>query len=138
MGEPGAGRRSAMVHGPVGDARLVNVRRDSGRSPSHDTPPRYPGPGPAGRSARDARDSCRGRRAAAAVDQMDAEAGRDSAPSAWHVVSVPFVCSTYGPGVVGGRVNEDSFIVVTATVRGGGRERRDERVSTAPDVRAFE
>lgn len=55
----------------------------------------------------------------AAVDQLDAEPGRDAAAAAWHAASVlRFFCSTYGGAVTGVRVNEDSFIVATATVPG--------------------
>ena len=55
----------------------------------------------------------------AAVDQLDGEPGRDAAAAAWHAASVVrFFCSIYGGVVTGVRVNEDSFIVVTATVPG--------------------
>ena len=55
----------------------------------------------------------------AAVDQLDAAAGRDAAAAAWHTASVvPLFCSTYGGAATGVRVNDDSFIVVTATVPG--------------------
>lgn len=91
----------------------------------------------------------------AAVDQL--ERGRDAAAAAWHAEPVVRrFCSTYGGVVAGVRVNEDSFIVVTATVPGdqvvevmiavgpdgvcackvnaaGGHG-----ASAAPDVRAFE
>ena len=93
----------------------------------------------------------------AAVDQLDAEPGRDAAAAAWHAASVVrFLCSTYGSAVTGVRVNEDSFIVVTATVPGGDvidvtiavgpdgtcackvSSADGQRASAAPDVRAFE
>ena len=55
----------------------------------------------------------------AAVDQLDAESGRDAAAAAWHALSVVrFFCSTYGGAVTGVRVNEDSFVVIAATVPG--------------------
>ena len=93
----------------------------------------------------------------AAVDQLDAEPGRDAAAAAWHAASVVrLFCSTYGGSVTGVRVNEDSFIVLRAEVPGddvidvtiavgpdgtcackvsGGD---GHRASAAPDVRAFE
>ena len=50
---------------------------------------------------------------------MEAEPGRDAAAAAWHAASVVrFFCSTYGGAVTGVRVNEDSFVVVAATVPG--------------------
>ena len=53
-----------------------------------------------------------------AVDQLDAEPGRDAA-AAWHAASlVRFFCSTYGGAVTGVRVNEDRFVVTAATVPG--------------------
>ncbi len=55
----------------------------------------------------------------AAVDQLEAEPGRDAAAAAWHAASVVrFFCSTYGGAVTGVRVNEDSFVVIAATVPG--------------------
>ena len=55
----------------------------------------------------------------AAVDLLDAEAGRDAAAAAWHAASVVrFFCSTYGGAVAGVRVNEDSFVVLRAEVPG--------------------
>ena len=55
----------------------------------------------------------------AAVDQLDAESGRAAAAAAWHAAAVVrFFCSTYGGAVTRVRVNEESFIVVTATVPG--------------------
>ena len=93
----------------------------------------------------------------AAVDLLDGEPGRDAAAAAWHAASVVrFFCSTYGGVVTGVRVNEDSFIVATATVPGddvidvtiavGPDGTCASKVSTAdgggasaaPDVRAFE
>ncbi len=67
-----------------------------------------------------------------AVDQLDAEPGRDAAAAAWHAVSVVrFFCSTYGAAVTGVRVNEDSFIVVTATVPGD--DGIDVTIAVGPD-----
>ncbi len=93
----------------------------------------------------------------AAVDLLDAEAGRDAAAAAWHAASVVrFFCATYGGAVTGVRVNEESFIVVTATVPGDEvtdvtiavgpdgtcackvSAADDDRASAAPGVRAFE
>ena len=93
----------------------------------------------------------------AAVDLLDAEAGRDAAAAAWHAAAVVWLfCSTYGGAVTGVRVNEDSFILVTATVPGDDvidvtiGVRPDgtcacklstadgDRASAAPDVRGFE
>ncbi len=93
----------------------------------------------------------------AAVDQLDGEPGRDAAAAAWHAAAVVrFLCSAYGGAVTGVRVNEDSFIVVTATVPAddvidltiavGPDGTCACKVSTAdghgasaaPDVRAFE
>ncbi len=55
----------------------------------------------------------------AAVDQLDGEPGRDAAAAAWHAASVVrLFCSTYGGTIAAVRVNEDHFIVVTATVPG--------------------
>ena len=93
----------------------------------------------------------------AAVDQLDAEPGRDAAEVAWHAVSVVrFFCSTYGGTLAAVRVNEDSFIVVTAAVPGDEvidvtiaigpdgtcackvNSADGDLASAAPDVRAFE
>ena len=93
----------------------------------------------------------------AAVDQVGAEPGRDAAAAAWYAEPVVrFFCSTYGGAVAGVRVNEDSFIVLTAEVPGDdvidvtlavGPDgtcacRVDTadgpRASAAPDVRGFE
>ena len=69
----------------------------------------------------------------AAVDQVDAEAGRDAAAAAWHAEPVVrFFCSAYGGAVTGVRVNEDSFIVVTATVPGD--DVIDVTISVGPDA----
>ena len=69
---------------------------------------------------------------------------------------VPFFCSTYGGAVVGVRVNEDSFMVLTAEVPGDGvidvtiavgpdgtcackvSSVDGDRASAGRDVRAFE
>ena len=93
----------------------------------------------------------------AAVNWVAAESGRDAAAAAWHAESVVrFFCSTYAGAVAGVRVNEESFIVITAEASGnqpvevtiavgpdgtcackvstaGGQ-----RASAAPDVRGFE
>ena len=93
----------------------------------------------------------------AAVDQLEAEPGRDAAAAAWHAASVvQFFCSTYGGAVTGVRVNEDNFVVITATVPGEDvidvtiavgpdgpcackvSVADGHRASVAPDVRAFE
>ena len=93
----------------------------------------------------------------AAVDQVDGEPARDAAAAAWHAAAVVrFFCSTYGGAVTGLRVNEDSFVVITATVPGDDvidvtlavgpdgtcackvSTADGDRASTAPDVRAFE
>ena len=92
----------------------------------------------------------------AAVDLVDDPSGRDAA-AAWHAASVVrLFCSTYGGGVTGVRVNEDSFIVVAAAVPGDDvvdltiavgpdgtcacrvSTADGDRASAAPDVRAFE
>ena len=58
----------------------------------------------------------------AAVGQLDAESSRDAAAAAWHAEPVVrFFCSTYGSGIAGVRVSEDSFIVITAEVSGPSR-----------------
>ena len=93
----------------------------------------------------------------AAVDQLDGEAGRDAAAAAWHAAAlVRLFCSTYGGTITGVRVNEESFIVVTATVPGDDvidvtiavgpdgtcackvSTAAGDRASAAPDVRRFE
>ena len=93
----------------------------------------------------------------AAVDQLDGEPGRDAAAAAWHAAAVVrLFCSTYGGAVTGVRVNEDSFVVVTATVPGDDviyvtiavwpddtcackvSTADGDLASAAPDVRAFE
>ena len=93
----------------------------------------------------------------AAVDQVEAEPGRDAAAAAWHAESVVrFFCSTYGGAVAGVRVNEEGFIVITAEVSGNDPVEMTiavgpdgtcacktstaggQRASAAPDVRAFE
>ena len=94
---------------------------------------------------------------AGAVDLLDGEPGRDAVAAAWHAASVVrFGCSTYGGAVTGVRVNEESFIVATATVLGDDvtevtiavgpdgtcacklSTADGEHASAAPDVRAFE
>ncbi len=92
----------------------------------------------------------------AAVDQLDAEPGRDAAAAAWHAAAVVrFFCSTYGGTVTGVCVNEDGFIVLMAEVPGDdvidvtiavGPDGTcackvsglGHLASAAPDVRAFE
>ena len=57
---------------------------------------------------------------------------RDAAAAAWHAASVVrFFCSTYGGAVTGMRVNEGSFIVVTATVPGD--DVTDATIAVGPD-----
>ena len=93
----------------------------------------------------------------AAVDLLDAEPGRDAAAAAWHAASVVrLFCLTYGGAVTGVRVNEDSFVVIAATVPGDDvidvtlavgpdatcackvSTADGDRATAAPDVRAFE
>ena len=93
----------------------------------------------------------------AAVDQLDAEPGRDAAAAAWHAASfVRFFCSTYDGAVTGVRLNEDSFIVLRAEVPGDDvidvtiavgpdgtcackvSTANGDLASAAPDVRGFE
>ena len=93
----------------------------------------------------------------AAVDQLDAERGRDAAVAAWHAAAVVrFFCSTYGGTIAAVRVNEDNFIVLRAEVPGGDvtdvtiavgpdgmcackvSTADGDLASAAPDVRAFE
>ena len=67
-----------------------------------------------------------------AVDQVDGEPGRDAAAAAWHADAVVrFFCSTYGGAVAGVRVNEEGFIVVTATV--AGDDVIDVTIAVGPD-----
>ncbi|MYK89511.1 MAG: hypothetical protein F4018_14900 [Acidobacteria bacterium] len=92
-----------------------------------------------------------------AVGRVDGERGRDAAAAAWHAeLVVRFFCSTYASTIAGVRVNEDSFIVITADVSGDepvaatiavGPDGTcackvstvgDHCASAAPDVRAFE
>ena len=55
----------------------------------------------------------------AAVDQLDTGSSRDAAAAAWRAEAVVrFFCSTYGGGITGVRVSEDSFIVITAEIPG--------------------
>ena len=93
----------------------------------------------------------------AAVDQLDAEPGRDAAAAAWHAAAVVrLFCSTYGGAVTGVRVNEDRFVVLRAEVPGEDvtdvtiavgpdgtcackvSTAAGDLASAAPDVRAFE
>lgn len=68
----------------------------------------------------------------AAVDQVDAEAGRDASAAAWHAASVVrFFCSTYGGAVTGVRVNEDRFIVTAAGI--SGKEPVEVTFAVGPD-----
>lgn len=68
----------------------------------------------------------------AAVDQLEGEPGRDAAAAAWHAESVVrFFCSTYDGAVTAVRVNEDNFIVVSATVPGD--DVTDVTISVGPD-----
>ena len=68
----------------------------------------------------------------AAVDQLDAESSRDAAAAAWHAEPVVrFFCSTYGGGIAGVRVSEDSFIVITAEIP--GNELIEVTIAVGPD-----
>ena len=68
----------------------------------------------------------------AAVRQLDAESGRDAAAGAWYAEPVVrFLCSTYGGAIAGVRVNEDSFVVVTAEV--SGNEPVEVTIAVGPD-----
>ena len=68
----------------------------------------------------------------AAVGQLDAESSRDAAAAAWHAEPlVRFLCSTYGCGIAGVRVSEDSFIVITAEV--WGNEPVEVKIAVGPD-----
>ena len=93
----------------------------------------------------------------AAVDGVDVACRQDAAAAAWHAEPIiRFLCSTFGDGIAGVRVTEDSFIVITAEF---GRDNRIDVIiavgsegtcacristadthiaSTAPDVRWFE
>ena len=92
-----------------------------------------------------------------AVARSDAAGRRDAAAAAWHAESiVRFFCSTFGDGITGARVSEESHIVVTAELAGDGPVEASIAVgpdgtcacrvsagdthvaSTAPDVRSFE
>ena len=54
-----------------------------------------------------------------AVARSDASGQRDAAAAAWHAEPiVRFFCSAFGDGIVGVRVSEESFIVITATFSG--------------------
>ena len=92
----------------------------------------------------------------AAVDGVDVACRQDAAAAAWHAEPIiRFLCSTFGDGIAGVRVTEDSFIVITAEF---GRDNRIDVIiavgsegtcacristadthiaSTAPDVRSF-
>ena len=68
----------------------------------------------------------------AAVGQLDAESGRDAAAAAWHAEPlVRLLCLTYGGDIAGVRVNEDSFIVITAEV--SGNEPVGVKIAVGPD-----
>ena len=55
----------------------------------------------------------------AAVHQLDAKSSRDAAAAAWHAESVVrFFCATDGGDITVVRVNDDSFVVVTAEASG--------------------
>ena len=93
----------------------------------------------------------------AAVDGVDVACRQDAAAAAWHAEPIiRFLCSTFGDGIAGVRVTEDSFIVITAEF---GRDNLIDVIiavgsegtcacristadthiaSTAPDVRSFE
>ena len=58
----------------------------------------------------------------AAVDGVDVACRQDAAAAAWHAEPIiRFLCSTFGDGIAGVRVTEDSFIVITAEF---GRDNR--------------
>ena len=92
----------------------------------------------------------------AAVDGVDVACRQDAAAAAWHAEPIiRFLCSTFGDGIAGVRVTEDSFIVITAefdrdnlidVIIAVGSEgtcacrisTADTHIaSTAPDVRSF-
>ena len=55
----------------------------------------------------------------AAVDRPAAGCRMDAATAAWHAEAVVrSFCATYGGAVAAVRVNDDSFIVITAEVAG--------------------
>ena len=56
-----------------------------------------------------------------AVDAADAGCRKDAAAAAWHAEPVlRFLCTVFGCGIAGVRVNEDGFIVVTAELSAAG------------------
>ena len=92
-----------------------------------------------------------------AVAGSDASGQRDAAAAAWHAEPiVRFFCSTFGDSIVGVRVSEENFIVLTAEFSGDDLIETSIAVgpdgtcasrmgvgdthlgSTAPDVRSFE
>ena len=92
-----------------------------------------------------------------AVEGSDASGQRDAAAAAWHAEPiVRFFCSTFGDGIVGVRVSEENFIVITAEFSGDDPIETSIAVgpegtcackmsvgethlgSMAPDVRSFE
>ncbi len=91
------------------------------------------------------------------VGTADAGCRKDAAAAAWHAAPVlRFLCTAFGCGIAGMRVNEDGFIVVTAELSAAGAVEASIAVgpegtcactvsagdthlaSTAPDVRSFE
>ncbi len=67
-----------------------------------------------------------------AVGQLDAVLGWAAAAAAWHAESVVrFFCSTYGGTVDAVRVNEESFIVITAEI--SGNEPVEVTIAVGPD-----
>ena len=92
-----------------------------------------------------------------AVAGSDAGCRKDAAAAAWHTEPiVRFICSTFGDGIAGVRVDEDGFIVIIAKLPGDDLIEANIAVgpegtcackistgnthvaSTAPDVRSFE
>ena len=92
-----------------------------------------------------------------AVDAAEAGCRKDAAAAAWHAEPVlRFLCTAFGCGIAGMRVNEDGFIVVMAELSGAGAVEASIAVgpegtyactvsagdthlaATAPDTRSFE
>ena len=66
------------------------------------------------------------------LDPRTRQSSRDAAAAAWHAEPVVrFFCSTYGGGIAGVRVSEDSFIVITAEVP--GNELVEVTIAVGPD-----
>ena len=68
----------------------------------------------------------------AAVGRLDAASSSAAAAAAWHAEPVVrLFCSTYGGGIAGVRVSDDSFIVITADV--SGDEPVEVTIAVGPD-----